>query len=77
MKKLLLNVVLFIACCSLAYTQKISKVTSIKDASPLAGVSDVVKDGKLATPTNVRGNFSISVPSNGRIIFSFYRVQNN
>jgi TonB-linked SusC/RagA family outer membrane protein len=73
MKKLLLTVVLFIACYSLAYAQKIitGKVTSAKDASPLAGVSVVVKNSRTATQTDAGGNFSLSAPANGRVIFSY------
>ena len=64
---------LFIACSSLAFAQKIitGKVTGLKDALPLAGVSVVIKNGKSATQTDANGNFSLSAPATGRIIFSF------
>ncbi len=77
MKKLLLTVALFIAGFSLAYAQKVitGKVSSQKDAAPLAGVSVVVQNGSAATQTDAEGNFSIAVPRSGRIIFSFVGYQ--
>ncbi|ELR69423.1 TonB-dependent receptor [Fulvivirga imtechensis AK7] len=48
------------------------KVTSIEDGSALPGVNVVLKGTTMGTVTDVDGNYSLSVPSEGgTIVFSF------
>lgn len=47
------------------------KVTSADDQSSLPGVNVVVKGTTTGTVTDADGNYSISVPQNGTLVFSF------
>ncbi len=47
------------------------KVTNVKDGFPLDGVSVVVRGAKQGTVTGVDGSFSITVPDNAVLEFSF------
>ncbi len=47
------------------------KVTSSEDGSPLVGVSVVLKGTTSGTHTDVNGEYSISVPSSGTLVYSF------
>ncbi len=46
-------------------------VTDASDQGPLIGVAVNVKGGTAATQTNVDGNFTIDVPANGTLVFSY------
>lgn len=62
--------VLFIASVSLLAQDKTvtGKVTDDKDGTPLAGVSVIVKSTSIGTVTAADGTFSLSIPSNARVI---------
>ena len=47
------------------------KVTAASDGSPIAGASVRVVDLNSATQTDEFGNYSISVPANGKLTFSY------
>lgn len=47
------------------------KVTSADDNSALPGVSIIIKGTTQGTVTNVDGEYTINVPSNGALVFSF------
>jgi TonB-linked SusC/RagA family outer membrane protein len=47
------------------------KVTSKEDGSTLPGVNVVVKGTTIGSVTDTDGKFSISVPANGTLVFSF------
>src|SRR5690554_2127002 len=74
MKKLLLiGLVLCIAVFSVnAQTKQVTgKVTSKDDGAPIPGVSVVVSGTSTGTITDVDGNFSLRVPENETLLFSF------
>ncbi len=74
MKKLLLLIVAFCFGVStlFAQTKQISgKVTAADDGSPIPGASVVVKGTTNGTTTNVDGEFSMLVPENETLVFSF------
>lgn len=55
-----------------AQTKQISgKVTSAEDGLPIPGVSVVVKGTTNGTTTNIDGEFSLLVPENQTLVFSF------
>ena len=47
------------------------KVTSGEDGSPLPGVNVVIKGSAIGTVTDVNGTYSLSVPKDGILVFSF------
>lgn len=47
-------------------------ILSSEDNEPLIGVSVMVKNGKTGTATDIDGNFSIDVPSNGKLLVFSY-----
>lgn len=55
----------------LAQSRVTGTVTDGKTGEPLIGVSVVVKGTATGTITDIDGNYSLEVPSNGDIIFSF------
>jgi TonB-dependent starch-binding outer membrane protein SusC len=71
------KVVLLMLCALFGfgvYAQNISltgKVTSVEDKQALPGVSVVVKGTTIGTVTNIDGNYTLSVPANGTLVFSF------
>ena len=74
MKKLLLFIITlcFGAFSTFAQTKQISgKVSSADDGSPIPGVSVVVKGTTNGTTTNIDGEFSLIVPENETLVFSF------
>ncbi|HEX8040427.1 MAG TPA: SusC/RagA family TonB-linked outer membrane protein [Chryseosolibacter sp.] len=46
-------------------------VTSAEDGSPLPGVNVVIKGTAIGTVTDAAGNFSLSVPPDATLVFSF------
>src|ERR1700722_11305684 len=69
---LLLLLTLGISFNSFAQNRQISgKVTSSDNGDALAGVSVKVKGTSTGTLTNVGGAFSLSVPSNATLVFSY------
>lgn len=60
--------------CSLTWAQNITvsgKVTDASDGSPLAGAAVVIKGVAIGQTTDYDGNYSISVPANATLVFSF------
>src|SRR5690242_18435068 len=47
------------------------KVTSAEDGSPLPGVNVVIKGSAIGTVTDVNGAYSLSVPPEATLVFSF------
>jgi TonB-linked SusC/RagA family outer membrane protein len=47
------------------------KVTSADDGTALPGVNVVVKSTNIGTTTNADGNYSLAVPTNATLVFSF------
>lgn len=47
------------------------KVTSAEDGASLPGVNVVIKGSAIGTVTDVNGNFSLSVPPESTLVFSF------
>lgn len=47
------------------------KVTSLEDATALPGVNVVLKGTTIGTTTDADGSFSLSVPADGILVFSF------
>lgn len=47
------------------------KVTAAEDGSPLPGVNVVIKGSAVGTVTDVNGNYSLSVPPESTLVFSF------
>ncbi len=52
------------------------KVTSADDGSALPGVSVVVKGTTVGTTTSIDGEYSLSVPANATLVFSFVGMKN-
>ena len=74
MKKLLLLVVALVIGVStiFAQTKQITgTVRSADDGSPIPGASVVVKGSTIGTVTNANGEFSLNVPENEVLVFSF------
>ena len=73
MKKIHKLIVLLLFCQTYAFAQNISvtgKVTET-DNLPLPAVSIKVSGSTQGTSTDVNGNFTISVPSNATLVFSY------
>lgn len=78
MRKLLLTAlsVLLVAASAFAQNRQVSGVVSGSDGSPITGVT-VVLDGSanVGTITDISGRYSLSVPSNGTLAFSFIGME--
>jgi len=77
-KKILLIIVFCLAvfCQAFAQNRTISgTVTDQQDGTPIPGVSVRVKSGREGTQTNPAGKFTISVPQDATIVFSFLGYQ--
>lgn len=73
-KVIILSFFLLIAGVQLSYAQlhEVSgKVTDASDGSPLPGVSVIVKGSRSGTATNAQGIYTLKVPQNTELIFSF------
>ena len=46
-------------------------VTDAADGNPLPGVSVVVKGARISTSTDVNGRYTISVPDDATLVFSY------
>lgn len=69
---LLLIILVLILPAGLAVAQTVTgKVTSASEASGLPGVSILVKGTSLGSLTDMNGDFSINVPANSVLVFSF------
>jgi len=77
MKKFLLVCFSFVfATMVLAQNRTVTgKVTSAEDGSALPGVNVVLKGTNNGTVTDVDGQFSLSVPAGGVLVFSFIGLQ--
>lgn len=75
MKKFLLLSILWVcSCSSLLWAQDrqvTGTVTSADDGSPLPGVNILVGGSNVGTTTDTDGNYKISAPSKGKLVFSF------
>jgi TonB-linked SusC/RagA family outer membrane protein len=56
--------------------QKISGTVVNENGSPLQGVSILLKGTSIGTSTNVDGQFNLSAPSKGILVFSFLGTKN-
>ncbi|MBE8719453.1 SusC/RagA family TonB-linked outer membrane protein [Sphingobacterium pedocola] len=75
MKQKLLSFILVFTClvgASFAQDRQVSgKVTSAADGTPVSGVSVAVVGATIATQTDGSGNYSLSVPANSTLLFSY------
>lgn len=75
MKQKLLSFILVFTCLvgvSFAQDRQVSgKVTSAADGTPVSGVSVAVVGATIATQTDGSGNYSLSVPANSTLLFSY------
>jgi TonB-linked SusC/RagA family outer membrane protein len=74
MKKLLLLVVALCIGVSTTFAQTkqvTGTVTSTDDGLPIPGVSVVIKGTTAGTTTNIDGEFTLTVPNNETLLFSF------
>ncbi|TJZ60509.1 SusC/RagA family TonB-linked outer membrane protein [Sphingobacterium olei] len=75
MKQKLLSFILVFTCLvgvSFAQNRQVSgKVTSAADGSPVSGASVAVIGATTATQTDGSGNYSLSVPANSTLLFSY------
>ncbi len=73
MKKVYKLVVLLLFCQAYVFAQNISVTGKVTDADnlPLPAVSIKVSGSTQGTSTDANGNFTISVPSNASLIFSY------
>src|SRR5687768_15149344 len=74
MTKILLTVLCLAITCSGVLAQErtvTGKVTSAEDGSPLPGVNVVIKGTANGTVTDVNGNYSLTVPEQATLVFSF------
>ncbi len=74
MKKLLLITVALVYGASMVFSQTkqiTGRVTTSEDGSPIPGVSVVVKGTTNGTTTNIDGEYTVIVPENAVLIFSF------
>ena len=73
MRKILLMMTA-VLCAGLAYAQNVQVTgiaTSAEDGSPMPSVAVAVQGTGRGTTTDLDGAYSISVPSNGTLVFSF------
>ena len=66
---------LMLVFTTLAFSQErviTGKITSGEDGSPLPGASVVVKGTTTGTITDVDGNFTLSVPTDGILLVSLF-----
>ena len=73
-KSFLTIIVIFCLSISNIFAQTVQvsgTVTSSDDGQPLPGVSVSVKGAAIGTTTNVEGKYSIDVPSDASLQFSF------
>jgi TonB-linked SusC/RagA family outer membrane protein len=79
MKKILLQLVVFVIAVGSAWAQQrilTGKVSAAEDGSPLPGVNVVLKGTTNGTVTDANGTFQLSAPSSGGdLIFSFIGMQ--
>jgi TonB-linked SusC/RagA family outer membrane protein len=74
MKKFLLTMIVFVFSFVQLMAQErtvTGRVTSAEEGTPLPGVSVVLKGTAIGTVTDADGNYSINVPVNGTLAFSF------
>ncbi|MCJ8211062.1 SusC/RagA family TonB-linked outer membrane protein [Mucilaginibacter sp. RS28] len=71
-KRITLLITLFIAFFSVAFAQNITVKGTVKDDKGLTlpGATVKVKGTSTAVATNINGQFTISAPSNGTLVFS-------
>jgi TonB-dependent SusC/RagA subfamily outer membrane receptor len=55
----------------LAQNKSVTGIVKDEKGQPLSGVSVVVKETKAGTSTNTEGQFSLSVPATGTLVFSY------
>ncbi|MEZ0486442.1 SusC/RagA family TonB-linked outer membrane protein [Fibrella aquatica] len=73
-KLLLLSFLLVCSACSISLAQDrtvTGKVTSADDGAPMPGVSIVLKGTTRGVNADANGAYSITVPSGGKLVFSF------
>lgn len=73
MRKILLMMAA-VLCAGLAYAQNVQVTgiaTSAEDGSPMPAVAVAVQGTSRGTTTDLDGSYSIQVPSNGTLVFSF------
>ena len=73
MRKILLMITA-VLCAGLAYAQNVQVTgiaTSAEDGEPMPAVAVAVQGTGRGTTTDLNGAYSISVPSNGTLVFSF------
>lgn len=76
LKSLLLIGILCSANIVWAQTQVTGRVTEVRDGTPLSGVTVTVKNSNISPAlTATDGTFSISVPANSTLIFSYVGYQ--
>ncbi len=77
MKRILLfSVLMLLYSAAWAQDRTVSgRVTSAEDASGLPGVNVVVKGSTVGTVTDIEGNYTITAPSNGTLVFTFIGLQ--
>jgi TonB-linked SusC/RagA family outer membrane protein len=72
----MLGLFLFLGIAAMAQERSVSgKVTSADDGSSLPGVNVLVKGTSLGAVTDADGNYSLSVPANAALLFSFIGFQ--
>ncbi len=73
MKKFYKLVVLLLLCQTYVFAQNISVTGKVTDSDnlPLPGVSVKVSGSAQGTSTDTNGNFSLSLPSNSSIVFTY------
>ncbi|WP_304069054.1 SusC/RagA family TonB-linked outer membrane protein [Pedobacter glucosidilyticus] len=71
-RKILLFLCLFSFSLS-SFGQNLSVTGKVSDANgePLIGVAVLLKGSNIATQTNAQGNYTINVPSNGTLVFTY------
>ncbi len=75
-KAVLALLILMVSFAGFAQGLKVKGVvTSADDGQPIPGVSVVVKGTTNGTMTNIEGNYTINVPENSTLVFSFIGLQ--
>ena len=73
MKKIAIFLSLMLTLATSAFAQNVTVTGSIKDATtdePLPGASVLLKGTRTGTVADIDGNYSITVPSGGTLVFS-------
>ncbi|MDD3387173.1 MAG: carboxypeptidase-like regulatory domain-containing protein, partial [Prevotella sp.] len=73
--KILLVMLFLCVGTAMAQVKVTGSVTSQDDGQPVIGASVIVQGSKTGTVTDVDGHFSLEVPENSKLVFSYVGME--